>query len=347
MATRARIAVLGASGYTGAETLRLALGHPALEVRHLTAERQAGKPVAEVFPHLAGRGLPDLVKIADVPFDDVDAVVCCLPHGTTQEVVAALPRHLKVVDVSADFRLADTQLYAQTYGRAHAAPDLQAEAVYGLTEHVRDAVRTARLVANPGCYPTGPQLALKPLLHDQAIEPDGIVIDAKSGVSGAGRAAKESLLYAEVNEGMHAYGIGTHRHLPEIEQGLSEAAGEAVRVSFTPHLVPMSRGILATMYVRLAAGADRGTLEQVLRESYAGEPFVGVRPATRPPSTREVRGTNLALISVHDDRLHGHAVIVAVIDNLVKGAAGQALQNLNLMLGLDETAGLGASAVFP
>jgi N-acetyl-gamma-glutamyl-phosphate reductase len=347
MATRARIAVLGASGYTGAETLRLALRHPDLEIRHLTAERQAGKPVGEVFPHLADQGLPDLVKIADVPFDEVDGVVCCLPHGTTQEVVAALPTYLKVVDVSADFRLADTHLYEQTYGRAHAAPALQEEAVYGLTEHVRDAVRASRLVANPGCYPTGPQLALKPLLHDQAIAPDGIVIDAKSGVSGAGRSAKESLLFTEVNEGMHAYGIGTHRHLPEIEQGLSEAAGEAVRVSFTPHLIPMSRGILATMYVRLADGADRGTLEQVLTESYAGEPFVRLRPASQPPSTREVRGTNLCLMSVHDDRVHGHAVIVAVLDNLVKGAAGQALQNLNLMLGLEETAGLGASAVFP
>ncbi|MFP4127124.1 MAG: N-acetyl-gamma-glutamyl-phosphate reductase [Alphaproteobacteria bacterium] len=347
MAARARIAVLGASGYTGAETLRLALQHPALEIRHLTAERQAGKPLGEVFAHLADRGLPELIKIADVPFDGVDGVVCCLPHGTTQEVVAALPAHLKVVDVSADFRLADPHVYEQTYGRRHAAPHLQKEAVYGLTEHVRDAVKATRLVANPGCYPTGPQLALKPLLHAQAIEPDGIVIDAKSGVSGAGRAANESLLFAEVNEGMHAYGIGTHRHLPEIEQGLSEAAGEAVRVSFTPHLVPMSRGILTTMYVRLAAGADRGTLEQVLAETYAGEPFVRLRPAAQPPSTREVRGTNLCLMSVHDDRLHGHAVIVAVIDNLVKGAAGQALQNLNLMLGLDETAGLGAAAVFP
>jgi N-acetyl-gamma-glutamyl-phosphate reductase len=347
MATRARIAILGASGYTGAETLRLALQHPNLEIRHLTAERQAGKPVGAVFPHLADLGLPDLVKIADVPFDEVDGVVCCLPHATTQEVVASLPGHLKIVDVSADFRLKDPHVYEQTYGRPHAAPHLQAEAVYGLTEHARDAVRASRLVANPGCYPSGPQLALKPLLHAQAIEPDGIVIDAKSGVSGAGRAAKESLLFTEVNEGMHAYGIGTHRHLPEIEQGLSEAAGEAIRVSFTPHLVPMSRGILATMYVRFAAGADRGTLEQVLRETYAGEPFVRLHPADRPPSTREVRGTNLCSMSVHDDRLHGHAVIVAVIDNLVKGASGQALQNLNVMLGFEETAGLGASAVFP
>ncbi len=347
MATRARIAILGASGYTGAETLRLALGHPGLEVRHVTAERQAGRAVAEVFPHFADCALPDLVKIADVPFDAVDAVVCCLPHGTTQEVIAALPTHLKIVDVSADFRLADPELYRLTYGRPHAAPQLQREAVYGLTEHARAAVRTARLVANPGCYPTVPQLALKPLLHAQAIEPDGIVIDAKSGASGAGRSAKESLLFAEVDGGLAAYGIGAHRHLPEIEQGLSEAAGEAVRVSFTPHLVPMSRGILATMYVRLAFGADRDTLEQVLRETYTGEPFVGVRPADRPPSTGEVRGTNRCLVSVHDDHLHGHAILVGVLDNLVKGAAGQALQNLNLMLGCAETAGLEAAALFP
>jgi len=347
MATRARLAVLGASGFTGAETLRLVLEHPGLEIRCLTADRQAGKALGEVFPHLADRGLPDLVKIGDVSFDDVDAVVCCLPHGTTQEVVAALPAHLKVVDVSADFRLHDPHVYQSVYGRPHAAPHLQAEAVYGLTEHVRGELRATRLVANPGCYPTGPQLALKPLLSAQAIAPDGIVIDAKSGVSGAGRSAKESLLFTEVNEGMHAYGIGRHRHLPEIEQGLSEAAGESVRVSFTPHLVPINRGILATMYVRLSSGVDRGDLEQVLRENYAGEPFVGIRDAATPPSTREVRGTNRCLISVHDDRLHGHAIVVSVIDNLVKGASGQALQNLNLMLGFEETAGLAAAALFP
>ena len=347
MATKARIAVLGASGYTGAETIRLAATHPHLEIRHLTADRHAGKPVGEVFDHLADRGLPDLIKIEDVPFDAVDAVCCCLPHATTQEVVAALPDHLKIVDLSADFRLKDTAQYQQTYGRPHGAPDLQKEAVYGLTEQARGEVRSARLVANPGCHPSGPLLALMPLLAAQAVDPNFVVIDSKTGVSGAGRSVKENLLFTEVQEGLNAYAVGTHRHIPEIEQGLYAAAGEAVRVSFTPCLVPMNRGILATIYVRLGAGADRGTLEQVLREAYVGEPFVRIRPASRPPSTREVKGTNRCLISVHDDYHAGHAIIVTAIDNLVKGAAGQALQNLNVMLGFAETAGLEASALFP
>jgi N-acetyl-gamma-glutamyl-phosphate reductase len=347
MATRARIAVLGASGYTGAETLRLALRHPDLEVRHLTAERQAGKAIGEVFPQLADQGLPTLVKIADVPFDAVDAVVCCLPHGTTQEVVAALPTHLKVVDVSADFRLADPQLYAQTYGRPHGAPELQKEAVYGLTERAREAVRAARLVANPGCYPTGPLLALEPLLHDQAIEPDGIVIDAKSGVSGAGRSAKESLLFAEVNEGMHAYAIGGHRHLPEIEQGLSDAAGEAVRVSFTPHLVPMSRGELVTCHVRLTAGASAADLRSSLDARYRAAAFAHLLPEGRAPATQHVRGSNHFIVNVFADRLAGRAIVIGALDNLVKGSAGQALQNFNLMFGLPETTGLEQQPLFP
>ncbi|MEO1092060.1 MAG: N-acetyl-gamma-glutamyl-phosphate reductase [Pseudomonadota bacterium] len=347
MAAKARIAVLGASGYTGAETMRLLLGHPQAEIRYLTADRQAGKSLGEVFPHLGDTGLPDLIKIGDVAFDEVDAVVCCLPHGTTQAVLAALPTHLKIVDISADFRLRDPALYARVYGAPHAAPELQEIAVYGLTELARDEVRGTRLVANPGCYPTGCQLALRPLLEAQAIADDGIVIDAKSGATGAGRSAKESLIFSEVADGFHAYAIGTHRHLPEIEQGLSAAAGEAVHIRFTPHLVPMNRGILSTIYVRLGAGASVGDLHELLEETYADEPFVFIRPSTRPPSTREVRGTNRCLISVHEDALPGHAIIVAVIDNLVKGASGQALQNLNLMLGFPETSGLTGAALFP
>ncbi len=347
MATTARIAILGASGYTGAETIRLALGHDRLEIAYLTADRQAGKPAASVFPHLSEARLPDLIKIGDVPFDQVDAVFCCLPHATTQEVVKALPSSLKVVDLSADFRLRDTALYETWYGHPHVAPELQAEAVYGLTEHHREAVRAARLVANPGCYPTAAQLPLVPLLAAQAIAPDGIVIDAKSGVTGAGRSLREDLLFTEVQDGFHAYGIGKHRHLPEIEQGLSAAAGEGVHVRFTPHLLPLNRGILSTIYVRLRSGVGVRDAEQILRESYAGEPFVAVRPGGRAPATREVRGTNRCLMSVHEDRLEGHAVLVSVIDNLVKGAAGQAVQNLNSMLGFDETSGLTQPALFP
>ena len=234
-----RIGILGASGYTGAELLRLLLRHPAAEIRLLTAERQAGKDIAEVFPQFAGpqltgpqltgQGLPRLVKIGEADFSALDMVFCALPHGTTQEVVAALPAGLKVVDLSADFRLADTATYAQWYGRAHQAPELQKQAVYGLSELAREAVRTARLVANPGCYPTPCQLALVPLIEAGAIDTGQIVIDAKSGVTGAGRAPKESSLYAEVGEGIHAYALAGHRHAPEIEQGLSAAAGRGTR----------------------------------------------------------------------------------------------------------------------
>src|SRR6266851_10282139 len=262
-----RIAVLGASGYTGAELLRLLRYHPQAEIVALTADRQAGKPIGAVFPHLAGEDLPDLVTIGEVDWSAIDIVFCCLPHGTTQEVIAGLPKHLKVIDLSADFRL-DTATYAEWYGREHRAPELQREAVYGLTEIERERIRLARLVAVPGCYPTAAQLPLIPLLRAGLIDPDDIIIDAKSGVSGAGRAAREGSLFCEVSEGIHAYGVAGHRHAPEIEQGLSAAAGRKLLVNFTPHLMPMNRGILSTIYVRLAPGATLGDLRAVLEGAY-------------------------------------------------------------------------------
>lgn len=347
MVEKVRIAVLGASGYTGAELLRLLLRHPAGEVRALTAERQAGKEMDEVFPQLGGLGLPRLVKIDDVDWSGVDLVFCGLPHGTTQEVVSALPRRLRVVDLSADFRLADPEAYARWYGHPHRALDLQREAVYGLTEHARDAVRTARLVANPGCYPTSAQLPLIPLLRAGVILADDIIVDAKSGVSGAGREAKQANLFGEVAEGVHAYGVANHRHAPEIEQGLSGAAGRPVVVNFTPHLMPMSRGILASIYVRLAPGASVADLRGALSDRYAGEPFVRLLPEGVAPQTRHVRGTNACLIGVFPDRLPGRAIVLSVIDNLVKGASGQAVHNMNVMLGLPETTGLDGIALFP
>ncbi len=342
-----RIGILGASGYTGAELLRLLLRHPAAEIRLLTAERQAGKDIAEVFPQLAGQGLPRLVKIEEADFSALDMIFCALPHGTTQEVIAALPSDLKVVDLSADFRLADPATYAQWYGREHQAPDLQKEAVYGLTELAREAVTKARLVANPGCYPTPCQLALVPLIEAGAIETDQIIIDAKSGVTGAGRAPKEASLYAEVGEGIHAYALAGHRHAPEIEQGLTAAAGRPVTVNFTPHLMPMNRGILETIYVELANGGDAEDLRKILSERYAEEPFVTLLPEGVAPATRHVRGTNLCQLGVFADRRPGHAVLVGVEDNLVKGASGQAVQNMNLMTGQPETAGLDQLALFP
>jgi N-acetyl-gamma-glutamyl-phosphate reductase len=344
---RIRIGILGASGYTGAELIRILARHPAADIRLLSAERSAGKDVDAVFPHLSGLDLPKLIHIDDADWSTLDVVFCALPHGTTQEVVAALPDHLKVVDLSADFRLRDLAAYETWYGHPHKAPNLQREAVYGLTEVKRDAIRGARLCANPGCYPTAAQLPLIPLLEAGLIEAEDIIIDAKSGVSGAGRAAKEASLFAEVSEGIHAYGVASHRHSPEIEQGLSEAAGHPVTVTFTPHLVPMNRGILATIYVRLADGETAAELRRVLAERYAEEPFVSVLPLGGVPATRHVRGSNHCLIGVAADRAPGRAILISAIDNLVKGASGQAVQNMNLMTELPETLGLEQPALFP
>ena len=347
MKNRLRVGILGASGYTGAELLRLLARHPGVEIRLLTADRQAGKPLGEIFPHLGGLALPLPVKVAEADWSAVELVFCCLPHGTTQEVIAKLPTPLKVVDLSADFRLADTASYAEWYGHAHLAPELQKQAVYGLTELARDAVAKARLVANPGCYPTSAQLPLIPLIEAGQIACDDVIIDAKSGVSGAGRDAKQQNLYAEVSEGIHAYGIASHRHAPEIEQGLSAAAGREVKVNFTPHLVPMSRGILSSIYVRLAGGATADSLRETLARRYAGEAFLRVLPAGQAPATRHVRGSNHCLMAVFADRLSGRAILLSVIDNLVKGASGQAVQNMNLMTGWSETTALEQEALFP
>ncbi|MBY0431006.1 MAG: N-acetyl-gamma-glutamyl-phosphate reductase, partial [Rhodospirillales bacterium] len=316
-----KAAILGASGYTGAELVRLLATHPRIRATALTADRKAGQSMAAVFPHLGGLGLPDMVSIDQMDWSQTDAVFCGLPHGTTQEIIAGLPRHVKVVDLSADFRLTDPAEYARVYGHEHAAPELQKQAVYGLTEIARAEVKAARLVANPGCYPTASQLPLIPLLKAGLIEADDIIIDAKSGVSGAGRAAKEANLFTEIAEGIHAYGIATHRHAPEIEQGLTAAAGRPVMVTFTPHLMPMSRGILSTIYIRLKPGVAAAECKAVLETAYAGEPFVRVLPGAETPATRHVRGSNFCLMNLFADRLPGRAIICSVIDNLVKGAS--------------------------
>ena len=252
---RIRVGVLGASGYTGADLVRLAMTHPNLEVALMTADRHAGKPMQAVFPHLGMANLQDLVTVAEADWNACDVAVCGLPHGTTQEIVAILPGHLKIADMSADFRLRNFGTYAEWYGHEHRAPHLQPEAVYGLTEYYRDAVAAARLVACPGCYPTAALLLLLPVVGAGLIDPADIVIDAKSGTSGAGRGLKEGTLFCEVAEGIHPYGVASHRHAPEIEQEVSLAAGREVLVNFTPHLMPMNRGELLTTYVRLSGGA--------------------------------------------------------------------------------------------
>lgn len=341
------VGIVGASGYTGAELVRLLAHHPDVDIRVVTADRRAGEPMGAVFPHLAGVELPVLSRIEDADFSGLEAVFLGLPHGTTQEVVAELPDHLRVIDLSADFRLADIATYALCYGHEHRAPKLQKQAVYGLTEVNREAIAGARIVANPGCYPTAALLPLVPLVEAGLIEADDIVIDAKSGVSGAGRAEREANLFAEVSEGIHAYGVATHRHGPEIDQGLSEAAGRAVMAAFTPHLVPMNRGILATIYVRLADGAQESDLRAELAARYADEPFVALSPQGIAPATRHVRGSNHCLIGVFADRLPGRAILISAIDNLVKGASGQAVQSFNLMSGLAETTALEQEPLFP
>ena len=348
---KAKIAVFGASGYTGSELVRLLLRHPRAEIASLTADRRAGQEMRDVFPQFGPFALPKLTSIESIdwPKAGVDLAFCALPHGTTQKVIKALLAKApttKVVDLSADFRLADTAAYARWYGHEHQAPELQKEAVYGLTEVYRSEVAEARLVANPGCYTTCAQLPLLPLLRAKTIDPGEIVVDAKSGMTGAGRAAKEEMLFSEVSEGFHAYGVGHHRHMAELDQEFSKAAGREVMVSFTPHLVPMNRGILSTIYVRGLQKSPED-LHAMLLKSYVNEPFVHVLPYGQMPQTRHVRGSNMTFIGVTKDRIAGRAIICSTLDNLVKGAAGQAVQNMNLMLGFPETTGLEQVALFP
>ena len=343
----ANVGILGATGYTGAELLRLLKSHGAARVTCMTSERFAGQSIDRVFPHLTGQDLPTLSKIGEDDLSKLDVVFGCLPHGTTQEVIGALPKGPKIIDLSADFRLKDVAVYERTYGQVHQAVERQKTAVYGLTEHARPAIKETDLVANPGCYPTTSQLPLRPLIKAGLIQNDQIIIDAKSGVTGAGRAPKEGSLHTEVSEGLHAYGVSCHRHIPEIEQGLSEAAGEPVVVTFTPHLIPMNRGILATIYVELSGSVVPEDLQDELERCYQHESFVRVLPFRSLPATRHVRGTNFCHIAVHPGRLPGRAILLSVTDNLVKGASGQALQNMNVMLGLPETEGLEQAPLFP
>lgn len=326
-----RIAILGASGYTGAELVRLLLNHPRAEIVALTGESKAGLSMGEVYPHLLPYNLPRLVKIDELNWNDFDVVFCALPHGTTQSTIKtalAANANLKIIDLSADFRLSDVDAYARWYGHAHQASELQAEAVYGLTELYRRDIKKARLVANPGCYTTTAILPVVPLLKKRIIAHDPIVVDAKSGVTGAGRAAKRSDLFTEVAEGFHAYGVGSHRHMSELDQEFSKAAGKNVIASFTPHLLPINRGILATIYVHLRNGKSVEDAHAALSEAYEGEDFVKVLQLGQLPATRHVRGTNLCLIGLTKDRQDGRAIIVCTLDNLVKGASGQAIQNM-------------------
>jgi len=338
------IAILGASGYTGAELIRLIAGHSSMQIKALGANSKAGQTIAEVFPHLRHLDLPTLVTIEEIDFSEIDLCFCALPHKTSQEVIANLPKGLKIVDLSADFRLRDPEAYAKWYGNPHAALEQQKEAVYGLTEFYREEIKSARLVAGTGCNAATGQFALRPLIEKGVIDLDDIILDLKCAVSGAGRSLKENLLHAELSEGYHAYSLGgTHRHLGEFDQEFSAIAGRPVKVQFTPHLVPANRGILATVYVK----GDAEVIHKTLAAAYDAEPFIEVLPMGEAPSTRHIRGSNFCHIGVVADRIDGRAIVVAALDNLTKGSSGQALQNANLMLGIDEVEGLMMAPLFP
>jgi N-acetyl-gamma-glutamyl-phosphate reductase len=344
--SRINVGIVGGTGYTGSELLRLLAGHPHIRVAAVTSRSEAGRQVVDAYPHL--RGHYDLAFSEPDPgaLADCDVVFFATPHAAAMHLVPALlDADQRVVDLSADFRLADPALWAQWYGEPHACPDLIPEAVYGLPELHREAIPEARLVACPGCYPTAVVLALMPLLAAGAVAVDGLVADAKTGVSGAGRSLKTPFLFGEMGESFKAYGVAGHRHLPEIRQVLAGVAGGEVGISFVPHLVPMVRGIFATCYARLT---DNGVDLQALFESrYADEPFVDVLPAGGLPETREVRGANTCRLAVHRPGDGDTVIVLSAIDNLVKGAAGQAVQCFNLMHGLPETAGLGMPGLLP
>jgi len=344
-----RVGIINVTGYAGAELARLLYAHPEAQLTGVSGRSAAGKPLAEGFPHLASYDLTITEELGDVDF-----VFSALPHAASAEALAPLVRAgVPVVDISADFRLRDPQEYAQWYGQEHPAPELLSRAVYGLTELNREAVQSSRLVANPGCYPEGALLALAPAVKGGIVSPE-LIIDSKSGVSGAGRSVDLAYHFAEANESVSAYGLGGHRHLPEIVQELAAMwpGGEAPepprpRVTFTPHLVPMTRGILSTCYGSIVQGTVRSGEEarELYREFYKGEPFV--RVVESPPATKQVSGSNVCLVYPTVDTRTERLVVVSVIDNLVKGAAGQAVQNMNAMLGLPETTGLESPAVYP
>lgn len=342
-----RIGIVGGTGYTGVELLRLLAAHPQARIEIITSRSEEGVRVVDMYPSLRGHydeltfSVPDTASLGRC-----DVVFFATPHGVAHGLAAELlETGTRIIDLSADFRLRDADLWARWYGQPHGAPQLLEQAVYGLPEVNRDAIRNARLIAVPGCYPTSVQLGLIPLLEAGLARPDNLIADCKSGVSGAGRGAKVSSLFCETTESMKAYGVPGHRHLPEIVQGLERAAGQPVGLTFVPHLTPMIRGIHSTLYAHVP---DRSVdLQQLFEQRYADEPFVDVMPAGSHPETRSVRGANLCRLAVHRPQDGDLVVVLAVIDNLVKGASGQAIQNMNIALGLDERLGLDHPALMP
>ena len=346
--SKVRVAVFGASGYAGEELLRILLRHPNAEVVAITSSKNAGEPVSTVFPRFTGAPLTFVEPKVDEIAAKCDAAILALPHGlATEYAIPLLKAGVKVFDISADFRLKSAAKYKEYYKVDHPAPELLAKAVYGLPELHREEIRAARLVGNPGCYTTCSILAAAPLLRDGLASRENVIIDAKSGVTGAGAKPSANSHFCEVDESLKAYNVARHRHTSEIEQELTKAAGGEVLVSFTPHLVPIKRGIFATVYLNLAPGAGAEQVRASFEAAYAGEPFVTLMPEGQLPEVKHVTGSNRCAIGfVVDERLH-RVVVCAVLDNLLKGAAGQAVQNMNLLFGLPETMGLPTAALCP
>ena len=340
-----KIGIVGGTGYTGVELLRLLADHPEIRVEVITSRSNAGTPVADVFPNLRGKFDIQFSEPDVDSYQNCDLVFFATPNGVAMgQAKALLDKGIKLIDLAADFRMQDIETWEKWYGEAHACPSLVEQAVYGLPELNRDAIKTASLVANPGCYPTSVILAVLPLLENGLIEPSSIIADCKSGVSGAGRNANVATTYSELSESVKAYAVTGHRHLPEIRQILQSINNEAELV-FIPHLMPMIRGLHATVYAD--ANNTDTNIQQVFENFYRDEPFVDVMPAGSHPETRSVRGANHCRIAVHYLDTSKKYVVLAVIDNLVKGAAGQAIQNMNLMFGLNETTGLNAPGMMP
>jgi N-acetyl-gamma-glutamyl-phosphate reductase len=340
-----KVGIVGGTGYTGVELLRILSQHPEVQIEAITSRQEAGMPVSDLFPSLRGRVSLNFCDPAEASLEKCSVVFFATPNGIAmQQAKHLLDAGVRVIDLAADFRIKDVAEWEKWYGMTHSCPELVAEAVYGLPEINRDQIKKARLVANPGCYPTAVQLGFLPLIESGIVDMDHLIADAKSGVSGAGRKAEVHTLFAEASDNFKAYGVPGHRHLPEIRQGLSNMAAKSVGLTFVPHLTPMIRGIHATLYARLTADAD---LQSLFEERYANEPFVDVLPMGSHPETRSVRGSNLCRIAVHLPQGSDTVVVLSVTDNLVKGAAGQAVQNMNLMFGLPETLAIDHVALLP
>lgn len=342
-----KAAIIGASGYTGAELVRILCNHPNVEIKNLAANSNAGQDLFEIYPNFSHLNLPKLQKTSDIDFLDIDVAFCCLPHTTSQQIIKEISQYknLKIIDLSADFRLKDSKNYESWYNTKHLASELQESACYGLSEIYEQEIKASSLVACPGCYPTSILLPLIPLLENNLVKKNNIIVDSKSGFSGAGKKIVVDNLFCEINNSAKAYGIGKHRHLSEIEQELSIIADEDIEISFTPHILPINRGIISTIYLDLNQDFSILDLKNCLETKYENSPFVNL--VENAPAIRDVVGSNLCNFSIHQGRNDKKAVIVSTIDNLIKGASGQAVQNMNLIFGFDEKAGLTQLAMLP